>query len=184
MPGIVDAGAILLDTNFALEIGRHALEFGDHGFDLRDLAALFVDLKLLQANERLSGLHRLLLPRSQSKNWGQRPRKSRRGAPIAKIVARITLAFGFRGGHNLSQTEITFRQAGCFFLTLGQEVLDRLMQPDGLVDVGARPGPIGPKPDKLLHIRIGCHDLAGPGQGGQKAGSAARGIVRETDSAH
>src|ERR1700733_14883020 len=71
-----------------------------------------------------------------------------RGAPIARIVARITLAFGFRGGHNLGQAEITFRQAGCFFLTLGQEVLDRLMQPDCLVDLGARPGPIGPKPHK------------------------------------
>src|ERR1700733_1289627 len=74
MPGIVDAGAILLDANLALEIGCHALEFGDHGFDLRDLAALFVDLKFLQANERLSGLHRLLLPRSQSEKIGAKGR--------------------------------------------------------------------------------------------------------------
>ena len=65
MRRIVDSGAVLLDLDLALEIGGHALELGDHGLDLRDLAPLLVDLKLLQANERLSGLHRLLLPRSR-----------------------------------------------------------------------------------------------------------------------
>ena len=54
MAGIVDAGAVLLDLDLALEIGGHALELGDHVFDLRDLAPLLVDLKLLQANERLT----------------------------------------------------------------------------------------------------------------------------------
>ena len=54
MRGIVDAGAILLDLDLALEIAGHALELGDHAFDLRDLPALLVDLKFLQANERLA----------------------------------------------------------------------------------------------------------------------------------
>src|SRR4029077_15444174 len=32
----------------------------------------------------------------------------------------ITVAFGFRGGHDFGQPTVSFRQAGCFFLTLGQ----------------------------------------------------------------
>src|SRR5579864_6390788 len=74
--GIVDAGAILLDLDLALEIGGHALELGDHGLDLGDLAPFLVDLKLLQANKRLSGLHRLLLPRSHNRSH-LAPRKPR-----------------------------------------------------------------------------------------------------------
>src|SRR6185437_15761958 len=62
MPRIVDAGAVLLDLDFALQVAGHAIEFGDHGFDLRDLAALLVDLKFLQADQRFTRLHRLLLP--------------------------------------------------------------------------------------------------------------------------
>ena len=54
MGRIVDAGAVLLDLDLALEIVGHALELGDHAFDLHDLPALFVDLKLLQANERFA----------------------------------------------------------------------------------------------------------------------------------
>ena len=54
MRRIVDAGAVLLGLDLALEIDRHALELGDHALDLRDLAALLVDLKFLQANERLA----------------------------------------------------------------------------------------------------------------------------------
>src|ERR1700686_5355278 len=71
---IVDAGAILLDLDLTLQIGGHALELGDHGLDLRDLAPFLVDLKLLQANKRLTGLHRLLLPRSHSTMAPQKPR--------------------------------------------------------------------------------------------------------------
>ena len=37
MRRIVDAGAVLLDLDLALEIAGHALEFGDHAFDLHDL---------------------------------------------------------------------------------------------------------------------------------------------------
>ena len=62
MRRVVDAGAVLLDADFPLEVVRHAIEFGDHGLDLRDLAPFLVDLKFLQADERLTGLHRLLLP--------------------------------------------------------------------------------------------------------------------------
>ncbi len=62
MRGIVDARALLLGLDLALEVAGHAFELGDHAFDLSDLAALLVDLKLLQANERVTRLHRLLLP--------------------------------------------------------------------------------------------------------------------------
>src|SRR5262245_39210406 len=62
--GIMDAGAILLGLDLAIEVDDHAFTFGDHGLDLRDPAPLLVDLKLPQANERLTRLHRLLLPRS------------------------------------------------------------------------------------------------------------------------
>ena len=51
MGGIVDTGAVLLELDLAFELGRDAVEFGDHGFDLSDLAALFIDLKFLQADE-------------------------------------------------------------------------------------------------------------------------------------
>src|SRR5665213_2722920 len=49
--GVVNAGAVLLDLDLAVELGRDAVEFSDHGLDLRHLAALLVDLKLLQADE-------------------------------------------------------------------------------------------------------------------------------------
>ena len=54
MPGIVNPGTVLLGLDLALEIAADALELGDHALDLRDLPALLVDLKLLQANERLA----------------------------------------------------------------------------------------------------------------------------------
>jgi hypothetical protein len=47
MPGIVDVGPVLLRLDFALKLDRHAIELGDHAFNLHDLPALFVDLKLL-----------------------------------------------------------------------------------------------------------------------------------------
>jgi hypothetical protein len=47
MSWIVDAGAILLDFDVALEIG--ALEPVDHALDLGDRAAPLLDFKLLQA---------------------------------------------------------------------------------------------------------------------------------------
>jgi hypothetical protein len=51
MSGIVDARAVLLDLDFALELGRDTIELGDHRLDLGDLSPLLVDLKLLQTNE-------------------------------------------------------------------------------------------------------------------------------------
>jgi hypothetical protein len=54
MRGIVDAGAVLLGLDLALEVAGNAIELGDHAFDLRDPAALFVDLKFLQADERFA----------------------------------------------------------------------------------------------------------------------------------
>ena len=52
--GIVDPGALLLGVDFALQVDRHALEIGDHAFDLGDPSALFIDLKLLQADQRFT----------------------------------------------------------------------------------------------------------------------------------
>jgi hypothetical protein len=54
MRGIVDAGAILFGFDLAVELVTHALELGNHAFDLRNFPALLVDLKLLQADERLA----------------------------------------------------------------------------------------------------------------------------------
>src|ERR1700722_19179362 len=89
------------------------------------------------------------------------------GATERKSAA-ITLAFGFRTRQYLGQTPVTIRQAGCFFLTLGEKSLDRLVQADRLVDLRAGAGAVGAEPDELLHIRIGRHHLPGVGQGRQK----------------
>jgi hypothetical protein len=50
----MNAGAILLDLDVALEIAADALEFADHALDLGDAATPLVDLKFLQANECLA----------------------------------------------------------------------------------------------------------------------------------
>src|SRR5215831_5182816 len=54
MARIMNAGAILLDLDVALEIAADALEFADHALDLGDPATPLVDLKFLQANECLA----------------------------------------------------------------------------------------------------------------------------------
>ena len=54
MGGIVDTGALLLGLDFALEVGAHALELGDHGLDLCGPAALLVHLELPQPDQRLT----------------------------------------------------------------------------------------------------------------------------------
>jgi hypothetical protein len=40
--------------DFALQIDRHTLEIGDHAFNLGYSSALFIDLKLLQADQRFT----------------------------------------------------------------------------------------------------------------------------------
>src|ERR1700674_2452860 len=59
MSRVMDAGALLLGGDLAVEIAGHALELGNHGFDLRDLPPFLLDPKFLQANERLTRFHRL-----------------------------------------------------------------------------------------------------------------------------
>ncbi len=54
MGRIVDSGPVLFGLDLALEIDRHALKIRDHPFDLGDPSALFIDLKFLQADQRVS----------------------------------------------------------------------------------------------------------------------------------
>jgi hypothetical protein len=54
MARIMNTGAILFGLDLALEVARDAIELGNHAFDLSDPAALFVDLKFFQADERFS----------------------------------------------------------------------------------------------------------------------------------
>jgi hypothetical protein len=87
----VDARALLFKTNFEPKLARLAVELGDHGFDLDNLAPLLVDLKLFEPNKGLERLHWLLL-RSRA---GIRPLAelnrqpwSRAAPPLDNIVAR------------------------------------------------------------------------------------------------
>ena len=63
MRHIGNAGLLLFDFDLLIEFGRHALEVGDHHFDLRHLATFFVDLELLEPDQalatRLHDLHSL-----------------------------------------------------------------------------------------------------------------------------
>ena len=54
MRGIVDARAVLLGLDLAVEIAGNAVEFGDHRLDLGDLAPFLVDLEFLQADQRFA----------------------------------------------------------------------------------------------------------------------------------
>ena len=57
MARIADAGALFLVGDFAVEIGGHAREFGEHQFDLANTTPLFLELKAFQPDERVSRLH-------------------------------------------------------------------------------------------------------------------------------
>jgi hypothetical protein len=50
----VNPGSILLGLDLTLEVAGNALELADHDLDLSDLAALLIDLKPFQADERLT----------------------------------------------------------------------------------------------------------------------------------
>src|ERR1700722_5831429 len=81
------------------------------------------------------------------------------GVPIRPDCRAISLAFGFRTAQDFIKTAVTIRQAGCLFLTLSQEVLQRLMKANRLIDLRTGSGPVGAKPDKLFHVRVSRHDL-------------------------
>ena len=58
MCGIVNSGAFLLDQDFPIEIGGHAIEIANHAFHKSDPLSPVVHLKLLSANERRTRPHR------------------------------------------------------------------------------------------------------------------------------
>src|SRR5262249_16606275 len=92
---------------------------------------------------------------------GRRTLEFRRPAgTLVRAIAQsgtTTLFFGFRNRENLLKTLISLPKRRRFILALGQERLERAVQRDRLVDVGARAGPAGAEPDDFLHVRIGRH---------------------------
>ena len=54
MVGVVNAGAVLLGFDLAVELGCDALELCDHHLDLCHPPAPLIDLKPLEADERLT----------------------------------------------------------------------------------------------------------------------------------
>ena len=54
MIDVRNSGALLLDRDLPVEIGRHMAEFADHRLDFGHLAALLVDLEALQADHCIS----------------------------------------------------------------------------------------------------------------------------------
>src|ERR1700753_3957411 len=69
------------------------------------------------------------------------------------------LAFRFQTPEDLLESLVTVAEAGHFVLRLAQKRLQRLMQPDRLVDLGTGTCPVSAKPDQFLHVGIGRHDL-------------------------
>src|SRR5918998_3066788 len=57
MVRVSDPGFLLFHSDLAIEISRHAVELGDHHLDLCNSPALVVDLKALEADERIPRLH-------------------------------------------------------------------------------------------------------------------------------
>src|SRR6516164_10366604 len=71
-------------------------------------------------------------------------RQTRRAEPRPGNHCRATtLVFGFHGCEDLLKTLISLRKSGGLLLGLRQEVLQRLVQADRLVDVGACARPVG-----------------------------------------
>src|SRR5215471_4088455 len=71
------------------------------------------------------------------------------------------LVFGFHIAQDFLKPLISLPKAARLVLALGEERLERLVQTDGLVDLGARARPIGAEPDQLLHVGVGRHHLPG-----------------------
>src|SRR3979409_492059 len=75
--------------------------------------------------------------------------------PTSPHCGNITLVFGFHVAKDLLKTLISLLKAGGFFLPPGQEVFQRLMEPDGLVDLRARAGPVKPDTAEVLPGHVG-----------------------------
>src|SRR5882672_3837248 len=103
---IVNSGAVLLGADFPLQIGGHAVEVRHHALDLRYPAPLLVDLKLPQANERVTRLHRLVLPRSPMIRRGQYNGPIR--FPTGVECGTTTLVLCCRTTDDLFKARITF----------------------------------------------------------------------------
>src|SRR5436190_21952284 len=103
-------------------------------------------------------------PENVATLWSQGRPRAQENEPDA---GTITLVFRIQAGQDLFKALISFAQTGCFFLTLGEESLQRVVQTDGFVDFRAGSGPIGPQPDQFFHVRIGRHDRAGAGDSRQ-----------------
>src|SRR5262244_1298021 len=84
---------------------------------------------------------------------GRRRLEFRRPAgTLVRAIAQsgtTTLFFGFRNRENLLKTLISLPKRRRVILALGQEGLQRAVQRDRLVDLGARAGPIGAEPDQF-----------------------------------
>ena len=84
MARIANSRALFLVRDFPIELGRYSGELGKHRFDLSDPTSFFLELKALQANKRLPGLHSKTLHSEQPTKKGdvdprtQSPRDRRR----------------------------------------------------------------------------------------------------------
>ena len=98
MAGIVDAGAVLLVLDLAVELGRDAVEFRDHRLDLGHLAPLLVDLKLLRRMRVSRDFIDYILPRSPEFGHAAYRYRRPRGRPDVQEgdCGAITLVFGFQ----------------------------------------------------------------------------------------
>jgi hypothetical protein len=72
MARVGDSGPAFLVGDLTVKVRGHALEVSDHGFDLRHTTALFIDLKLLQADQCFTRLHSNATPGSRNPLWSLR----------------------------------------------------------------------------------------------------------------
>ena len=62
MIDVGDAGLFFVQGDLGVQFDRHTVEFSDHQVELRQLAALFADLELLEPDEIMARLHDSILP--------------------------------------------------------------------------------------------------------------------------